>query len=433
MRDFSGARFWRGLLTVIGIGCAGLRAEPVPVGIVAEGEGWALSRGGAPYVLHGVGGMTELELARRLGATTIRTWGVDQLERTVSGRPLLDRVHELGLTAMVGLWVGHERHGFDYRDEAQLKRQRDAVRAAVRKHREHPAVLLWGLGNEMEGGKDPEARARIWRELEVLARIVKEEDPKHPVCVVIANADPDKVAGLREHCPSVDIVGVNAYGGAPSVGRDLVGAGWTKPFLLTEFGPLGHWEVEKAPWGAPIEPDSAAKATRYLDTHRRVMNDGRGRCLGTFAFVWGQKQETTGTWYGMFLESGEKLPSVDAMAMAWTGRWPENRSPAIVALESAARLARVRAGERLEARAKIEDPEGDAWTTEWVVRAESTDRKEGGDAEKAPPVVAGLILRAEGGELEFRAPKQPGAYRLFLVVRDGRGGASADNFPFFVE
>jgi hypothetical protein len=93
----------------------------------------------------------------------------------------------------------------------------------------------------------------------------------------------------------------------------------------------------------------------------------------------------------------------------------------------------VAAGRRLRASAKIADPDGDAWTAEWVVRAESTDRKEGGDAEKAPPVVPGLIRHAEGGEVAFDAPMTPGAYRLFLTVRDGRGGASADNFPFFVE
>ena len=38
-----------------------------------------------------------------------------------------------------------------------------------------------------------------------------------------------------------------------------------------------------------------------------------------------------------------------------------------------------------------------------------------------------------GGEVELLAPSRPGAYRLFLKVRDGRGGASAENFPFFVE
>ncbi len=403
------------------------------VRVVEQDEGWALTRDGSPYVIKGVGGHADLVLAKRLGATTVRTWGADQLEPKVGEAPLLDRVAEQGLTAMAGLWIGHERHGFDYGDQAQVARQREAVRSTVRKHRAHPALLVWGLGNEMEGPPGAESSRRIFRELEELAKIIKEEDPDHPVCMVVAVGERAEVEQIRELVPSIDVLGVNAYGSAPGLGAALVEAGWTKPFILAEFGPLGHWEVAQAPWGAPIEPTSAAKAARYAATHEQVLRDGRGRCVGTFAFVWGAKQETTGTWYGMFLRSGEKLPSVDAMARVWGGRWPENRCPSIESLESAARLAKVAPGSRQRARARITDPEGDAWKAEWFVMEESRDRREGGDREAEPPRVEGGEMRAEGGELEFLAPTRPGAYRLFLVVRDGRGGASAENLPFFVE
>lgn len=412
---------------------AGASLIAAEVRIVPVESGLGLTRDGVEFVVRGVGGYTQPALAARLGATTVRTWGVDQLEKTVDGLPVLDAMGANGLAVLAGLWLGHERHGFDYGDPRQVERQRDEVRAAVRKYRGHPALLLWGLGNEMEGPAGSESSKRIFRELEVLAKIIKEEDTDHPVVTVLAVGEPEEVALLRELAPSIDMLGVNAYGNAPEVANQLKRGGWTKPFMLTEFGPLGHWEVEKAPWGAPIEPSSADKAARYLMTHRRAMEDGGGRCLGTFAFVWGNKQETTGTWYGMFLATGEKLPSVDAMAFAWTGRWPENRSPAIAALQSSARLARVAPGSAQTAVAEINDPEGDAWVAEWFVQAESTDRREGGDHEATPPVIPGRIRRAEAGRVEFAAPEKPGAYRLFLVVRDGRGGASADNFPFFVD
>jgi len=45
--------------------------------------------------------------------------------------------------------------------------------------------------------------------------------------------------------------------------------------------------------------------------------------------VWGQKQEKTSTWYGMFWPTGEKLPQVDAISRAWTGQWPSNRCPRV--------------------------------------------------------------------------------------------------------
>jgi hypothetical protein len=403
------------------------------VRVESRDDAWVLTRDGQPVEVKGVGGHSDLALAKRLGATTIRTWGVDQLEPKAGARPLLDEVAAHGLNALVGLWIGHERHGFDYGDPAQVARQRDAVRDAVRRYRHHPALLVWGLGNEMEAQPGSEASARIFRELEELAKIIKAEDPDHPVCTVVAVGEAAEVAQLRELAPSIDIIGVNAYGSAPAVAGALKDAGWTKPFMLTEFGPLGHWEVAKSPWGAPVEPSSETKAARYLSTYQRVRSEGAGRCLGTFAFVWGQKQETTGTWYGMFLRSGEKLPSVDAMAYAWTGHWPENRSPRIRALDSSARLARVAPRARLKATAVISDPENDACTAEWFVLEESTDIKEGGDREAEPPHVEGCVLSSANGTVDFLAPARPGAYRLFLVVRDGRGGASADNFPFFVE
>lgn len=403
------------------------------VKIVQSGSGWQLTRDGRPYEIKGVGGTSHLPLARDLGANTVRTWGIDHLEKPVNGRPFLDYVHSLGMTVMVGIWIGHERHGFNYDNPEQVNRQRQHVREAVRKYRHHPAVLVWGLGNEMEDPRNAGGNVKVWRELEVLARIIKEEDPNHPVCTVIAAATRPKVASLMEHYPSIDILGVNAYAAARGTGRTLDETGWKKPFLLTEFGPLGHWEVGRAPWGAPLEPSSEEKAKRYLDTHNTVMRDGKGRCLGTFPFIWGHKQETTGTWYGMFLKTGEKLPSVDAMSFAWTGRWPANRSPAIRSVTFPARNQRIKAGSLQTARAEIHDPENDRWTAQWVVQAESTDRRVGGDRESEPPVFPDLIKRADGDRVEFTAPSRSGPYRLFLYVRDGKGGASADNFPFFVE
>lgn len=395
--------------------------------------GWAITRGGEPYVIRGAGGSSRLETLREMGGTTIRTWGIDQMNDVVDGNNLPDRCEALGLTIMAGIWIEHERHGFNYSDERQLKRQRDAVRAAVRKWRHHPAILIWGLGNEMEGPTSDGRDARIWREMEVLAKIVKEEDPARPVCTVIAGASEAKVKALIRDYPSLDILGVNSYGGAAGAGKAVADAGWKRPFILGEFGPVGHWEVAQTSWGAPIEPSSREKAANYYSAHRGAMEESAGRCIGTFAFVWGQKQETTATWYGMFLKSGEKMPAVDAMAYAWTGNWPANRCPSIRSFDSAARLQRVKAGSRQTAKAEIVDADGDAWTATWIVKGESTDRRVGGDKEAEPPSYPELIVRASGGEVEFTAPRKPGAYRLFLYVRDGKGGASADNFPFFVE
>ncbi len=382
--------------------------------------------------MHGAGGSTHLELLKEIGGTTIRTWGIEQLDQQVDGKTLLQRCNDLGLTIMAGIWIGHERHGFNYRDPAQVKQQRDAVRAAVRKYKDDPAILIWGLGNEMEGPESDGRNPTVWKELQMLAEIIKAEDPNHPVCTVIAGAGASKVLSLKENYTALDILGVNAYGGAGGVGKALNDVGYTKPFILAEFGPLGHWEVAKTSWGAPVEPSSKTKAGNYYSSHSTVMEDGGGRCLGTFCFVWGHKQEATATWYGMFLPTGEKMPTVDAMAYAWTGEWPANRSPRIQSIKTDFAEGRVAAGSLHTVSAEVDDKDGDTLSFDWQVVAESTDRKSGGDAEAAPPTFPECIVQTKDHFAQIRIPSKPGAYRLFLYLRDGKGGGSADNIPFLV-
>jgi len=281
----------------------------------------------------------------------------------------------------------------------------------------------------MEGPESDGKDARIWTELNVLAGIVQEEDPAHPVMTVIAGAASSKVKGILENYPNIDVLGVNAYGGASGAVSAAKLAGWKKPFVLTEFGPQGHWEVSKTVWGAPIELASRDKAASYYAT-MSLLAENTDICFGSYVFLWGQKQEVTSTWYGMFLASGEKLPSVDAACYVWSGKWPTNRSPKIARFETPLKVATVAPGASVAASVEVIDPEGGTLKFEWSVREESIDLKSGGDVEAEPPAVPGSIVSQEGARVTIKTPAKPGSYRLFVIVRDGKGNASADNIPF---
>lgn len=416
------------------LACAALGAGEGVVIAPRDGGGWMLQVDGKPFPIRGVGGSSHLDLLKASGGNAIRTWGIQELEKQVDGKRLIDRAHELGLKVVPGMWVGHERHGFRYDDPAMVLKQRAEVQAAVRKWKDHPAVLMWGLGNEMEGVTSATGSEAVYRELEELAKLVKAEDARHPVMSVIA-WNPAKAAPIMRLCPSLDVLGVNSYGAASGAPEALKRAGWKKPFAVTEFGVSGPWEVGKTAWGAPIEPTSHEKARTFYATHRLVteLNDGKELCLGTFAFVWGAKQERTATWFGMFLPSGEKLPQVDAMSKAWTGSWPANRCPLVERLSAACAMQAVKPGSEQTATLTVSDPEGDPLRFVWELSAESTDLKVGGDAESKPPSFPDLITAGSGAECRFTAPKQPGAYRLFVTVFDGKGGAGTANIPFRVE
>lgn len=403
--------------------------------------GFQLLRNGKPFVIHGVGGTAHIALLAACGGNCIRTWDVASAERVTEGKSLLDVAHEHGVAVTVGLWLRHERHGFRYNDSAQVDRQRKDIEQSVRRLRNHPAVLMWGLGNEMEGPAGAGDSAAVWREVNHLAGLIKNLDPNHPVMTVVANVNPVKVAAIQKFAPDVDILGVNAYAGAAGIGTALRQHGWQKPYCVTEYGLPGPWEVPHTNWKAPIEPSSREKAAMYNAATSAILADTASRrpqahppgCLGSFAFLWGYKQEATATWFGMLLPSGEKTLVVDAVAEAWTGNWPANRAPVLKRSDVPLAGQRRRGGETVAVAVTYKDPEGDTLSYEWDVVKESTDRKEGGDAEARPDSVPGCVTPTDDpGSVTVTLPTEPGAYRLFVTVRDGKGSGCSDNWPFFV-
>ena len=411
--------------------------EPSTPGAVIVREtsdgGWQLIRNGRPFVARGVGGTAAIDLLARCGGNAIRTWDAASSLAEVNGKTLLDRAHAHGVAVTVGLWLGHERHGFRYDDPAMVEKQRAAIVAAVQRLKGHPALLCWGLGNEMEGPTGRGDSETLWREVGKLVRLVKELDPDHPVMTVVANVNPDKLRAIREHAPAVDILGVNAYAGAAGIGDALRRLGWKRPYCVTEYGPPGRWEVEQTPWNAPLEPSSRRKAALYNVTTRDILADRR-QCLGAYAFLWGSKQEATATWFGMLLPAGEKTIAVDAVAEAWTGRWPTNRAPVLGDTDVPLAGRRVAAATTIRVSAAYRDPDGDPLAYAWEVRTESADRGIGGDAESVPRRIDGCVLEAgSDGSATVVVPKESGPYRLFVTVRDGKGSGCTDNWPFFVD
>ncbi len=395
------------------------------VRVVDDEHGWGLLLNGKPYFINGAGGQQHLQELVEAGGNSIRTWGANHAGE------ILDRAHVLGLTVTVGIWLGHERHQFDYGDADAVSRQLEEARRFVELYKDHPALLMWGLGNEAEGdGNNP----LVWKAINDLARMTKEVDPHHPTMTVIAEIGGEKIENLRRYCPDIDVLGINSYGGMPSLGARVLEAGLDRPYIITEFGPLGQWEVGKTPWGVPIEQNSTQKAGFCAEGYNYSIVGQPGRCLGGYVFNWGTKQEVTPTWYSLFLDDGSSTEMVDVMTRFWTGAWPANRTPSIKNMEvPSVDLNHLKAGSQCRARVDAEDPEGDELDLHWVVQSESADRKSGGDFEQTPPTHPQAILSENGREVVFRAPTQPGGYRLFVYIRDGHGHVATANLPFFVE
>ena len=400
----------------------------VRVEVVAVEDGYTLLRDGEPYLVKGAGlGDVDVATLAARGGNSVRTWGVEDAQAT------LDAAHRHGVTVSLGLPVAAERFGFDYDDPESIADQRHNVRQAVTSFKDHPALLAWIIGNELDMGF---TNHRVYNEVNELSRLIHEIDPNHPTTTTITALDRETVELVRERAPDLDFLSLQAYGALALMPKAIkyLREG---PFMITEWGPLGHWEVGKTRWGAPIEQTSTEKGRHFLDSYRTLIEPFLGPGLGSYVFLWGQKQERTHTWFSLFTDSGESTTAVDVMQFVWTGRAPANQAPVLESLRLARRSAadsvRLASGKRYTATAKVADSDGDPIVYRWRIKPESTETVVGGDLEASIEDLDGLFVGdTTREEVTLMAPGSPGPYRLYVMAYDGQGHAAHANIPFLV-
>lgn len=388
---------------------------------------YQIYRDGKPYYIHGAGGQGYLDNLVECGGNSIRTWSLDNAKET------LDRAHAKGLTVMMGMWVQHERHGFDYNNSDKITAQLEKFRTAIIKLKDHPALLMWGIGNEVNLQY---SNTKVWEAIQDIAKMCHEIDPNHPTTTVTAGIDQSIVNHIQSTCPDIDILSVNTYGDAPKVPANIIDYGWKGAFMITEWGPNGHWEVKKTEWGAPFEQTSTEKSISYRERHQIILG-AKKQCVGSYTFVWGNKQERTPTWYGIFLKSGEGSEVLDMLQLGWSGKLPTNRAPSITPItlnnQQAPSSVYLKANKPYSAKVTVKDPDGDNIKYKAVVMEESKSTKSGGDKEEVPATIEGLNINMDNGTLTFIAPKNIGNYRLFIYAFDGNNNVATANLPFAVK
>ena len=395
---------------------------------------------GQPFYIDGAGlEFGDIASLASHGANSFRTWRTDNGRDT--GKEVLDRAHEHGLLVTMGLEIARERpgegrgvFGFDYDNEEAVAQQLETVRQEVLQYKDHPALLMWGIGNELNlGATNP----KVWDAVNGISKMIHEVDPNHPTTTMLAGIGPELANNIRERASDLDLISIQMYADIVNLPHYLEEIGWNTPYMITEWGATGHWEVDGTEWGAPIENNSSAKADYYRLRYETAIASDTTLCLGSYVFLWGQKQERTPTWYGLFLPSGEKTEPVDVMQHIWTGEWPANRAPRLNSATLAGMVAsdniRLMAGQSYEASVAAEDSDQDSLRYAWEIMHESTDLGHGGDDESVPEALNWLIADSTASTTALNAPEESGAYRLFVYVRDDEGNAAHANLPFHVD
>jgi hypothetical protein len=395
--------------------------------IIKNENGFQLLRNGSPYYVKGAGGIKHLKELSNVGGNSIRTWGVE------NGQAVLDSAHKHGLTVCMGLWVNHERHGFDYNDEYSVKAQLKGFEDAILKYKNHPALLMWAVGNEVDLFY---SNFRVWNAVEEIAALIKQLDPNHPTMTVTAGIDMAEVSMIKRFCPSIDILGINTYGGIGPLADQIRKYGWEKPYMVTEWGPYGHWESPTTSWGVSIESNSSQKAQMRLKGYKHIEKD-KEMCIGSYAFLWGHKQEQTPTWYGIFTEDGKSTESVDVLNSYWAKNKSKNKAPILNSflLNNKNNKENIKVKKRKECLFLIDaiDFEKDSLTYTYELLAESTDKKAGGDFEVKLDGLEYKILNQKKGLISIKAPGRSGPYRFYVYVSDNYNNVATANIPFYVK
>ena len=382
-------------------------------------------RHGEIHPVLGAGAKANFELLQSSGANSIRLWSTNK-------SALLDSAHARGMSVMLGLYLRPERTGMDYNDVHAVEGQLAELKQEILKHKDHPALLLWGIGNEVDLQY---TNTRVWDSVEALAKFIHQVDPHHPTSTVLAGIDPAKIHMVQTHCPNVDVLGVNAYGSIEKLPLNIRRFGWDKPYVVTEWGVNGPFEAPKTAWGAKKEPPGGVKAATRLRRFEEIIAADSARCLGSYCFLWGQKQESTATWHGLFLSDGQPTDGVDAMHHAWSGGMAYYPGAWDCGLET-------------EWQGLAQGPRGSGWRGPAIGGGGRRPRCRGaldvrlvprvdldqnrGDRQASLKEVPASFEVSPGPIVEFTAPQEPGAYRVFVRACNTTDQCSSANLPFLV-
>lgn len=400
------------------------------VHVAYEGErGYHFVRNGDPFYVLGASGDAYFAELKKYGGNTIRIYQPDSLPTA------LEQASRFGLAVIADLPLpkynksGDGFYGVPAKSDSILK----AVIKTVAKYKNHPALLCWMLGNEINysPGED------IFKDdYDALIAAIRKEDPDHPIGTAMISHQLIKMH-LSPRSAGLDFIALNIFGSLSDfeTKKNWFRVAWTGPYLFSEWGNNGPWESEETAWGAPLEPTSAKKAELLTERYQsHVGNPTDGRCLGSLAFYWGQKQERTHTWFGFFSDDGHKSQACHALENLWLGKNENYTGIAINYLLLEGKGAHenlvFQPGAIVAAEAFYHEWGGRLKSFKWSVRKEDWFYVQVDSM--APPKLPQLVMMQTPDGASFLTPERPGPYRLHLEVVDSADYFAYANVPFYV-
>ncbi|NHF61391.1 hypothetical protein FK220_018705 [Flavobacteriaceae bacterium TP-CH-4] len=389
-------------------------------------------RNGNPFHIKGASGNAFLKELKDAGANTIRVYDTMNLKK------YLVKAEELGLAVVIDIPLPRYQTNSDtiYKNPVLFAKLLEDTGKFVNRFKDHPAVLYWILGNEVYY---PKLYANDFISgYNRLLEKVREIDPNHPISTTVSSSGLKKVFSILVKSPDLDFISVNNFGSLNDFTLDKnILFFWQGPYVISEWGINGPWETETTKWAAPLEETGTKKAEQYKNRYvKNIQAIDDGRCLGSLAFFWGQKQERTHTWFSLFADNGYKSQVVFELQNLWQDVDRQFQGPKIdyLLLNGQSASENILISHNREVKAALFYLKNDSvasYDTEWTVRPENWNYLPQ-EVEQRPDSIPDLIVRKDNFGLTFKTPTQEGPYRLFVKVSSESGYYTTANIPFYV-
>ncbi|MFD0662603.1 discoidin domain-containing protein [Thermocatellispora tengchongensis] len=413
---------------------AAMTDPPVPAGpstvrVTGSQGNWRLEVNGAPYEIRGLtygppqaaadGYMRDL---KAMGVNTIRTWGVDDTHTPA----LLDTAARHGIKVIVGHWLNQ---GADYVNDTAYKTSvKNEIVARVNALKNRQGVLMWDVGNEviltMQDHGLPadvveQRRVAYAKFVNEVAEAIHAADPNHPV--TSTDAYTHAWTYYKAHTPALDLLAVNSYGAIHTVKDDWIKGGHTRPYIVTEAGPDGEWEVPDDVNGVPDEPDDLEKREMYRASWNAIRGH-TGVALGATQFHYGLENDFGGVWLNI-VPGGWRRHGYHALKEAYSGQEPANTPPEITAMRVGSQTA-VPAGGTFTVEADVTDPDGDPVRYNLMFSDKHITGNRG---------LSHVRFTQTGpGTFSVTAPERMGVWKVYVYAFDGHGNVGIEQRSFRV-
>ncbi|MEN0129798.1 MAG: discoidin domain-containing protein, partial [Brevundimonas sp.] len=395
------------------------------VEVVGGNGSWQLLVDGEPYTIKGMTWGPDQAHAedyianlKAMGVNTIRTWGTD-----ASSAHLFQVAAANGIRVIAGFWLqpggGPGSGGCpDFVNDAEGYKAASLVEIKkwTTQYKDNDAVLIWDVGNEsVLGLQNCYTGAQLEAQRDAYTTFVNDAavaihaiDPNHPV------TSTDAWVGAwpyyKKNTPALDLLAVNAYGAIDGVQAAWEAGSYGKPYIITEGGPTGEWEVPNDANGVPVEPSDVQKAAGYTHAWQQVTANP-GVALGATLFHYGIEKDMGGVWLNV-LTGGEKRLGYYAIAKAYGGSAAnDNSSPVISSMTVPS--APVAPGATFNVSAAATDPDGDTITYSVELS--------GNYATGAKALVPATFTKLADGSFDVVAPQDAGNWKVYVEARDGHG------------